>query len=62
MIRNSYYPSDLKPLNQKMDLNILENYFAEKIEYQLTESNYQLKTVNIFNKKRKFDKELQEWR
>lgn len=58
----SNYPSDLNSLNQKLDLNLLENYFADKIEYKSTQSDYELKMVNILNKQRKYDIELQEWK
>lgn len=58
----SNYPRDLKSLNKKLDLNLLENYFADQIEYQFTESNYELKIVTILNNHRKYDKELQEWK
>lgn len=58
--RYSEYPSGLENING--DLNLLEKYFVDKIEYSSTDSDYKLKLVDLFNKKRIYNPELQEWR
>ncbi|CAM3410321.1 STM3941 family protein [Aequorivita lipolytica] len=60
--RYSKYPSGLETINIDGDLNLLEKYFANKIEYSLTDTDYELKLFDLFNKERIYDPKLQEWR
>jgi len=58
---NSTYPNDLNSVTENIDLNLLEEIFVNRIEYSSTEEDYELETINLFNKQRIYGQETQEW-
>lgn len=60
--QHAKFPTDIKSITQKLDLNILERYFADKIEYRTIDTDYELEVDMIFGKRRKYDKNESEWR
>lgn len=58
----SDYPSDLNELNKNIELNIFEKYIMSKIEYKSTTTDYKLTMINLFNKKRLYNRQLEEWK
>lgn len=58
---NSYYPTDFKSIKENTDLNLIEEIFANRVEYEVTDNTYELRTINLLNKERTYDKDLEEW-
>jgi len=60
--QNSSYPTDINSIKENAELNILEGIFANRVQYELTDGNYELKTINLLNKERVYDQNLEEWK
>ena len=58
---NSCYPNNIKIVTKNLELNPLEEIFANRIDYSFTEQYYELKTINLFNKQRIYDQYTEEW-
>lgn len=59
---NSSYPTDFNSIKENANLNFAEGFFANRIQYQFSNDNYELKTINLFNKERTYDQNLEEWK
>lgn len=61
--KNHYYnyPSNLNSINTNLNFNIFEKYIVNKIEYKSTIADYELSTTNLFNKRKLYDRQLEEW-
>ena len=55
------YPSEIKTLNEKLNLNLIEKYIADKIVYKKTENKYLLELKFLNHNLKEFDNELKEW-
>lgn len=60
--QNSTFPTEIKSITNKLELNVLERFFAEQIDYQPNDKDYKLEATMIFGKRRKYDKNNSEWR
>ncbi len=58
---HSSYPTDFKSIKKNTDLNFIEGIFANRVQYEVTNNNYELRTINLLNKERIYDKDLEEW-
>jgi hypothetical protein len=55
------YPSSLNTIKIYLDLNIIENYFFNKIDYSPTVTDYKLKRNNLLNRKEVYNPKLNKW-
>jgi hypothetical protein len=55
------YPNDIKNIRKKLNLNPIQNYIIDKIEYQKTGNKYKLKLETLNHNQKEFDAELNEW-
>ena len=55
------YPNEIKTLSEKLNLNLIEKYIADKIVYKKTENEYILELKFLNHNLKEFDKELKEW-
>lgn len=60
--QNATFPTNIKSITDKLELNFLERYFADKIEYRAIENDYELEADMLFGKRRKYDKNNSEWK
>jgi hypothetical protein len=60
-IQTSTLPTDIQLIADKLELNFLERYFADKIEYKVMENNYELEADMLLGKRRTFDKNNNDW-
>lgn len=60
--QNSTFPPEIKSITSKLELNVLERFFADQIDYQTKDNDYELEAKMIFRKQRKYDKNNREWR
>jgi hypothetical protein len=60
--QNSTFPTKIKSITNKLELNFFERYFADKIEYRTIENNYVLEADMLFGKRRKYDKNICVWK
>lgn len=58
---NTSYPTDFNTIKENTGLNLIEEIFANRVQYEINENNYELKTINLLNKERTYDKDLEEW-
>lgn len=56
------YPISLAQIKDNVNLNLIERYFANKIEYRVTDKTYTLGLKTLLKKHREYDKELHEWK
>ena len=49
-------------MQEKTELNLIEEIFANRIKYLATENNYELRTINLMNRERSYDPDLKEWK
>lgn len=59
--QNFSYPTDFNSIKENAELNILEGVFANRIQYEVIGNNYELRTVNLFNRESTYDQDLEEW-
>lgn len=59
---NTTLPIDIKSINEKLELNFIERYFANQIDYKTLNNDYELEANMLFGKRRKYDKNNSEWR
>ncbi|GJQ41318.1 MAG: hypothetical protein D8M26_10765 [Ignavibacteriae bacterium] len=60
--QNATFPTDIKSITDKLELNFFERYFADKIEYRPIENDYVLEADMLFGKRRKYNKNNSEWK
>lgn len=60
--QNATFPTDIKSITEKLELNLFERYFANKIEYSTTDTDYELEANMLFGKRRKYNKNNSEWK
>lgn len=60
--QNATFPTDIKSITDKLELNFLKRYFADKIEYRAIENDYELEAEMLFGKRKKYDKNNSEWK
>jgi hypothetical protein len=58
---NTTLPTDIKSINDKLELNFIGRYFANQIDYQTVNNEYELEANMLFGKRRKYDKNNGEW-
>jgi hypothetical protein len=59
---NTTFPTDIKLINEKLELNFIERYFANQIDYRTNENDYILEANMLFGKRRTYDKNNNEWK
>jgi hypothetical protein len=60
--QNATFPTDIKLINEKLELNFIERYFANQIDYKTLNNDYELEANMLFGKRRKYDKNNSEWK
>ncbi|WP_031457256.1 STM3941 family protein [Flavobacterium chungangense] len=55
------YPNDIKNICEKLNLNPIQNYIVDKIEYEKNGDEYKLKLETLNHNQKEFDAELNEW-
>lgn len=60
--QNATFPTDIKSITNKIELNLFECYFADKIEYRTNDNDYVLEADMLFGKRRKYDEHNSEWK
>lgn len=55
------YPNNIKDIREKLNLNPIQNYIADKIEYEKNGNEYKLKLETLNHNQKEFDAELNEW-
>lgn len=58
---NSSFPTDFNSIKENANLNLLEGIFANRVQYEVTDNNCELRTINLLKKERIYDKDLEEW-
>lgn len=53
---NTTFPTNIKSINEKLELNFIEQYFANQIDYKTLDNGYELEANMLFGKLRKYDK------
>lgn len=61
-IQNNTFPSEIKTITNRLELNFLERYFVNQIDYKKTDNDYELETDMLFGKRRIYDKTNSEWK
>ncbi|HEX8576725.1 MAG TPA: STM3941 family protein [Flavobacterium sp.] len=59
---NTTFPTDIKLINERLELNFIERYFANQIDYKTRDNDYELEANMLFGKRRKYDKNNSEWK
>ncbi len=59
---NTAFPSDIKSITDNLELNFIERYFANQIDYKTIDNDYELEANMLFGKRRKYDKNNCEWK
>ncbi len=59
---NTTFPTEIKSINEKLELNFLERYFANQIDYRTNDDDYELEANMLFGERRKYDKNNSEWK
>jgi hypothetical protein len=60
--QNITFPTDIKSINEKLELNFVERYFANQIDYKTRDNDYELEAKMLFGKRKKYDKNNSEWK
>lgn len=61
-IQNGTFPTDIKSITNKLELNFFGRYFADKVEYSANDNEYVLEAEMLFGKRRKYDQNNSEWK
>lgn len=59
---NTTFPTNIKSINEKLELNFIERYFANQIDYRIHDNYYELEANMLFGKRRTYDKNNNEWK
>jgi hypothetical protein len=60
--QNTTFPTEIKSITSKLELNFMESFFADQIDYKVYENKYELEATLIFGKRRKYDQNNSEWK
>ena len=60
--QNTTFPTDIKSITNNLELNFLERFFADKMEYRTIDNDYELEADMLFGKRRTYDKNNSEWK
>jgi len=60
--QNGMFPTEIKTIAQKLELNFFERNFADKIEYKVIDNDYELEADMLFGKRRTYDKNNCDWK
>ncbi len=60
--QNTTFPTEIKSIKSKLELNIIKRIFVEQIDYQTLDNDYKLEATMIFGKRRKYDRNNGVWR
>jgi hypothetical protein len=60
--QNTTFPSEIKTITNNLELNFLERYFANQIDYKKTDNDYELEADMLFGKRRIYEKNNSEWK
>ena len=60
--QNSTFPTEINSINEKLELNFIERYFANQIEYKTIDNDYEFEANMLYGKRRKYDKNKREWK
>ena len=55
------YPNNIKDIREKLNLNLFQNFIADKIQYEKNENEYKLKLETLNHNQKEFNAELSEW-
>ncbi|MEC4005858.1 STM3941 family protein [Flavobacterium sp. SUN052] len=55
------YPNEINSIREKLNLNVFQDYIANKIEYKNSGNEYKLELETFNNNQKEFDNELKEW-
>ena len=58
---NTTLPTDIKPINEKLELNFIERYFANQIDFKTLNNDFELEANMLFGERRIYDKINSEW-
>ncbi len=58
---NTTLPTDIKSINEKLELNFIERYFANQIDYKTLNNDFELEANMLFGERRIYDKINSEW-
>jgi len=59
---NAALPTDIKSITNKLNLNFIERFIANQIDYRILHNDYVLEANVLFGKRRKYDKNNSEWK
>ena len=59
---NATFPTDIKSINEKLEFNFIERYFANQIDYRTHDNDYELEANMLSGKRRTYDKNNTEWK
>lgn len=60
--QNTTFPTEINSIKTNLELNIIERFFINQINYKTLDNDYELEATMLFGKRRKFDKNNGEWR
>lgn len=60
--QNTTFPTDIKSINEKLELNFIESYFANQIEYRIHDNDFELEANLLFGKRKIYDKNNSVWK
>lgn len=59
---NASYPTDFNSILESTDLNLLEEIFAKsRVQYEVTDNSYELRSTNLLDKEKTYDRVFKEW-
>ena len=56
------FPKNLDPIRNEINFNIIQEYFADKILYKVTENDFELHLKTLFNKDKTYNIDTNEWK
>jgi hypothetical protein len=58
---NGKYPNNIKDIREKLNLNLFQNFIADKIHYQNNGNGYVLKLETLNHNQKEFNSEINDW-
>lgn len=55
------YPNDIKDIRKKLNLNLFQNFIADKIHYENYGNKYKLKLKTLNDNEKEFNNEINDW-
>ncbi|WP_343617608.1 STM3941 family protein [Flavobacterium sp.] len=55
------YPNDIKDISKKLNVDPIQDFIVDRIEYQKNGTDYKLKLETLNHNQKEFDAELKEW-